>query len=220
MMSRHSRSSFLQGMMMMVVLFPTTIILCIMCSIAQGADLAKSNRIVLNEAISLHHHDYSSSSFSHETNSNNNDAIRMLQGDEFEDVCYTTANPNRPDRYCIIDNTPRDDLFLIITCPTTDSRDEYHECACTIGVGDPLDAPNTDTCLKCGFCTDNTLAYDCRNVADGNCIGVNCRGECISSAAIEDVDLLLNENVDASTNIQASMGAVSALFGIAYLLTL
>ncbi len=68
----------------------------------------------------------------------------------------------------------------MISCP--DSRGEnLYQCACSIGVGDPVDAPNTPTCDKCSFCEDETLSYNCQNVATGTCIGRNCGDECIAS---------------------------------------
>jgi hypothetical protein len=182
------------------------------------ASLSSSNpKIHLNEPLSAH----SGMTTSTQKNIDKSDIARALQGDEFENVCYTTGEDAKdaPDRYCIIDNTPREDLFLILACPTTNSREEYHECACAIGVGNPNDAPNTETCLKCGFCKDSSLAYDCRNIADGNCIGVNCRGECISSAAIEEADLLLDEDVGASASIQLSLVIIIGLFSITFLLS-
>jgi hypothetical protein len=61
-------------------------------------------------------------------------------------------------RYCIFDDTPREDTFLVLSCPNTE--DDLSQCHCTIGVGEPDEAPNTDTCLKCAFCKDGTLAYE------------------------------------------------------------
>lgn len=83
--------------------------------------------------------------------------------------CWSTRDDRKPNRYCIFDDTPRIGAFLSLSCPTT--RDDLSQCGCTIGIGDSEDAPNTETCWKCGFCRDGSLAYDCRNVAEGTCIG-------------------------------------------------
>lgn len=92
------------------------------------------------------------------------------------------------DRYCTFDNIPRESTFLAMQCP--DSRGEdLSKCHCTIGIGEPEEAPNTDTCDQCAFCSDGTLAYDCRNVAEGTCIGRKCNGDCISSTEAP-VDIL------------------------------
>jgi hypothetical protein len=116
--------------------------------------------------------------------------VRRLQ---FEDSsgsrCYSTNDDRRPNRYCTFADAPREGTFLMLACP--DSKgDDLSLCECTIGVGKPEEAPNTDTCSDCGFCTDGTLAYDCRNVAEGTCIGRNCRGDCVSSME-EPEDLLI-----------------------------
>eukprot|EP00980_Cylindrotheca_fusiformis_P017650 scaffold5529_cov117-Cylindrotheca_fusiformis.AAC.27 len=86
-----------------------------------------------------------------------------------EGQCWSTRDDRKPNRYCIFDDTPRNGAFLSLSCPTT--SDDLTQCGCTIGIGDSGDAPNTDTCGKCGFCIDGSLAYDCRNVAEGTCIG-------------------------------------------------
>ena len=93
--------------------------------------------------------------------------------------CWSTRDEDHPNKYCIFSQTPRDEAFLSLSCPTTDY--DLAECACTIGIGDAEDAPNTPTCWKCGFCNDGSLAYDCRNVAEGTCIGRTCGGDCVSS---------------------------------------
>ena len=113
---------------------------------------------------------------------------RILQGDtapssqqENEANCYTSIDREKPNRYCIIDNTPREHTFLVLACPSIADDNDYSNCACAVGIGEPDDAPGTETCNKCTFCRDSTLAYDCRNVAEGTCVGINCRGECVSS---------------------------------------
>lgn len=112
---------------------------------------------------------------------------RSLVAEEYEskERCWSTENERHPNRYCIFDETPREGTFLMLSCP--DTKDDLSRCQCTIGVGDPEEGPNTRTCLKCGFCSDGKLAFDCRNVADGTCIGMNCRGECVSSLVEEDI---------------------------------
>jgi hypothetical protein len=102
-------------------------------------------------------------------------------------VCFSSLESDQSNRYCIFDNIPEEETFLVLACPTTDVayQEDFVKCACAIGVGEPDEAPNTDTCSKCTFCKDSTMAYDCRNVADGTCIGINCNGECISSLAPE-----------------------------------
>lgn len=131
---------------------------------------------------------------------------RLLQGDVFQDEsaqCYTTGD-QRSSRYCTVDNTPRQDTFLVLACPT--STDDYSKCACAIGIGNPEDAPDTLTCDQCNFCKDQSLAFDCRNVAEGTCIGYNCKGECISSTEPEE-DL---ELTDATGVSDVSDGAADA----------
>jgi hypothetical protein len=127
---------------------------------------------------------------------------RSLQAPDDKTECWSTENERQPNRYCIFDDTPREDTFLVLSCP--DTRDDLSRCHCTIGVGESEDAPNTPTCSKCGFCRDGTLAYDCRNVADGSCIGMNCRGQCISSL-LEPQDLLLEEIISGATTVGLSV---------------
>jgi hypothetical protein len=127
---------------------------------------------------------------------------RYLQAPDDKTECWSTENERQPNRYCIFDDTPRENTFLMLSCP--DTRDDLSRCHCTIGVGEPEEAPDTPTCLKCGFCTDGTLAYDCRNVADGSCIGMNCRGQCISSL-LEPQDLLLKEIISGATTVGLSV---------------
>jgi hypothetical protein len=98
-----------------------------------------------------------------------------------EGQCWSTRDDRKPNRYCIFDDTPREGAFLSLSCPT--SRDDLTQCGCTIGIGDSEDAPNTGTCWKCGFCRDGSLAYDCRNVAEGTCIG---RYDSLALAAFQD----------------------------------
>jgi hypothetical protein len=127
---------------------------------------------------------FSSSSLSLSTSSSFPFFTRTLQGTNTSTaVCYTSLESDQPSRYCIFDDTPQEDTFLVLACPTTDVEftEDFVKCACAIGVGEPDEAPNTETCSKCTFCKDSTMAYDCRNVADGTCIGINCNGECISS---------------------------------------
>ena len=99
-------------------------------------------------------------------------------------TALTILNPNRffvccVYRYCSFDDTPREETFLQLACPDSKGED-LQLCYCTIGVGEPAQAPGTDTCDQCTFCADGSLAYDCRNVAEGTCIGRSCNGECIS----------------------------------------
>ena len=94
--------------------------------------------------------------------------------------CYTTGNAQHPNKFCSVANTPRQGTFLMIACPTAKTND-YSQCSCSIGVGKPEQAPNVVTCDQCMFCKDQSLAYDCRNVADGTCIGMTCGGQCVSS---------------------------------------
>jgi hypothetical protein len=112
-------------------------------------------------------------------------------------------------RYCVFDNTPRNQTvsidrvileapcwlfrtvsvvswfcpvfkFLLLSCP--DSRGEdLSKCECEIGIGFSEDAPDTPTCRSCSFCSDGTLNYNCENVAGGTCIGRTCDGSCIVS---------------------------------------
>ena len=91
--------------------------------------------------------------------------LQLTQG-----KCWSTRDDRKPNRYCMFEDTPRSGAFLSLSCPTT-REDSVAQCQCTIGIGDSQDAPNTDTCWKCGFCRDGSLAYDCRNVAEGTCIG-------------------------------------------------
>jgi hypothetical protein len=120
-------------------------------------------------------------------------------------VCYKTVSET-PARFCTVDNTPREGTFLVLACPTT--SEDYSKCACEIGVGNPEDAPDTLTCNQCNFCKDQSLAFDCRNVATGTCIGFNCKGECISSLEPEE-DLVLTDvsmsATEASSAAQANM---------------
>ena len=97
----------------------------------------------------------------------------------FTSKCWSTRDERNPNRYCVFSDTPRDGTFLSLSCPTT--KDDLSQCSCSIGIGDAQDAPNTDTCWKCGFCRDGSLAYDCRNVAEGICIGRTCLDDCVSS---------------------------------------
>lgn len=83
--------------------------------------------------------------------------------------------------YCVFDSTPREGTFLVISCPDSKGEDLY-QCSCSIGVGNPVDAPNTPTCDLCSFCPDETLSYNCQNVASGTCIGRDCGDNCIASA--------------------------------------
>jgi hypothetical protein len=136
---------------------------------------------------------------------------RYLQGvDDTE--CYSVQS-DKENRYCIVDDTPRNDTFLILACPSF-SQGGYSECACTIGIGDPDQAPNTETCSRCSFCKDSTLAYDCRNVAEGTCIGFNCRGECISSFEAEEA---LEEDSATSRQITwVKLWAIACIVVAAY----
>jgi hypothetical protein len=139
------------------------------------------------------------------------DASRSLQDAVFEDEsaqCYTTGGKT-PSRYCTVDDTPRDGTFLVLACPT--STDDYSKCACAIGIGNSEDAPATRTCDQCNFCKDQSLAYDCRNVAEGTCIGYNCNGECISSLEPEE-DLILTDvsgAAHANLNSYRAVGIVA-----------
>jgi hypothetical protein len=123
------------------------------------------------------------------------DASRSLQAEARLDEsaqCYTTSGKS-PSTYCTVDDTPREGTFLILTCLTT--TDDYSKCVCEVGIGNPEDAPGTPTCTQCNFCKDQSLAYDCRNVAEGSCIGLNCEGECISDTEVEE-DLKLTDTSD------------------------
>jgi hypothetical protein len=119
------------------------------------------------------------------------DGGRSLQLVDDSAQCYSTQNERQPNRYCLFEDTPREHTFLVLSCPNTEH--DLSQCHCTIGVGEPEEAPNTDTCWKCAFCNDGTLAYDCRNVAEGTCIGRNCQGECVSSQN-EPEDLLIESS--------------------------
>jgi hypothetical protein len=132
-------------------------------------------------------------------------AVRSLQQNDvnLEDAaCYTTTldgTQKSSSRYCTVDNTPRKDTFLILACPEFNKAEsDYSKCACAIGIGNPEEAPDTETCVQCNVCKDQSLAYDCRNVADGTCIGYNCNGECISSREQEE-DLELTDESSAVT---------------------
>jgi hypothetical protein len=96
---------------------------------------------------------------------------RFLEEDLYarEGKCFSTRDDRKPNRYCMFENTPRGGAFLSLSCPT--SRNDLRACGCEIGIGASKDAPNTPTCNLCGFCKDGSLAYDCRNVAEGSCIG-------------------------------------------------
>lgn len=98
-----------------------------------------------------------------------NDRALMRELQLTEGKCWSTRDDRNPNRYCMFEDTPRSGAFLSLSCPT--ARDDMAKCQCTIGIGDSQDAPNTDTCWKCGFCRDGSLAYDCRNIAEGTCIG-------------------------------------------------
>ena len=96
-------------------------------------------------------------------------------------IFLTSFFPWVSKRYCVFDNTPREGTFLVISCPDSKGEDLY-QCSCSIGVGNPMDAPNTPTCETCSFCPDETLSYNCQNVAVGTCIGRDCGDNCIASS--------------------------------------
>mmetsp|Transcript_14844 Transcript_14844/g.35978 ORF Transcript_14844/g.35978 Transcript_14844/m.35978 type:complete len:196 (-) Transcript_14844:1725-2312(-) len=122
--------------------------------------------------------------------------VRELQLTEGK--CWSTRDDRKPNRYCMFEDTPRSGAFLSLSCPLS-REDSMAQCQCTIGIGDSQDAPNTATCWKCGFCRDGSLAYDCRNVAEGTCIGRNCLDECLSSFN-EPEDLLLGSSVNKAAS--------------------
>mmetsp|Transcript_9514 Transcript_9514/g.25867 ORF Transcript_9514/g.25867 Transcript_9514/m.25867 type:complete len:222 (-) Transcript_9514:1308-1973(-) len=131
--------------------------------------------------------------------------------------CYTDTSTGTDNRYCTIPNTPRQDTFLVLACPQFDpALQNYADCECTIGVGQLEDAPNTDTCFKCAFCKDNALAYDCRNVAQGSCVGVNCKGECIASTDVDGSLGAESESEDADRS--AAVGEGVSFLGFAWML--
>ncbi|CAJ1937708.1 unnamed protein product [Cylindrotheca closterium] len=138
--------------------------------------------------------------------------LQLTQG-----KCWSTRDDRKPNRYCMFEDTPRSGAFLSLSCPTT--RDDYSmaQCQCTIGIGDSQDAPNTNTCWKCGFCRDGSLAYDCRNVAEGTCIGRNCLDECLSSFN-EPEDLLLGS--DANKKASSFLLMVPSIIVSVFLLCL
>ena len=138
---------------------------------------------------------------------------RSLQSTDEKIKCWSTENERKPNRYCTFDDTPRPGTFLVLSCPNSND-DDLSKCQCTVGVGEPEEAPNTDTCLKCGFCKDGTLAYDCRKVAEGTCIGRNCLGDCISSLTESD-DLKLNSG-SPERKVVFVVTTFALLFGISF----
>ena len=152
----------------------------------------------------------------------NNDLHRILQGadtpsgeQQADANCYSSIDRDKPNRYCVIDDSPRENTFLVLACPTISGDNDYSNCACAVGIGEPEDAPNTETCTKCTFCSrDSTLAYDCRNVAEGTCIGINCNGECVSSlvpeAPLED----LSRSEATQTTTLSMMGSLLVMIAV------
>jgi hypothetical protein len=76
---------------------------------------------------------------------------------------------------CVLEDYPGDGLNAVISCPASAST--LSDCSACAIVSDDT----TDQCNSCTVCSDATVAFDCSNIAEGDCISMDCSGNCEGS---------------------------------------
>jgi hypothetical protein len=77
---------------------------------------------------------------------------------------------------------PGDGFYTVfVDCPI-DSPTVLDCLGCAIfgSSGGEIDPSTDPTCLDCSLCFDS-LAYDCSNIGEGNCVAQTCSGACTAS---------------------------------------
>lgn len=89
---------------------------------------------------------------------------------------------------CVIDGFPGNGFYTVfVDCPA-ESPTMFACLGCAIlgSVNGERDPENDPPCLECSLCFES-VAYDCSNLAEGNCVEQTCSGACIASGGSEPV---------------------------------
>jgi hypothetical protein len=78
------------------------------------------------------------------------------------------------DGTCRVEDYPGEDFHVDFSCPASAST--VLDCStCTIASDNAA-----SQCKSCTVCSD-TVAYDCSNIGEGDCVRMDCNGNCIDS---------------------------------------
>ena len=95
---------------------------------------------------------------------------------------------------CVLVGYPAEDVStVLLDCPVDVSDvSECGSCAIVVTADDSL-----PQCSSCYICSDSNVAFDCSNIADGECSEMDCDGNCIgaptppvSSASMSKLEIL------------------------------